>query len=165
MLLAVPKSRENNYSQTLENWSSIFNFSKSILKAWEAFSIPRKAFSRCGKHFQFLEKHSQSVRSILNFSRGILKARETFSTLRKSIRKTPEKEESFLIFKQNISIQACVILNFSKNHFYLGQREGVPEKRHSKYTLTAFWKRSSFRSASPWFSLQSLASATRKIET
>jgi hypothetical protein len=72
MLLVVPKGKENNYFQILEKLgSSIFNFSKSILKAWEAFSIPRKAFSEQEKHFQ-LERKSicktpETEAIILNF--------------------------------------------------------------------------------------------------
>ncbi len=90
---------------------SIFNPSKSILKAWEAFTILRKAFSKREKHLQFFKKHSQSVRSIFNSSKSILKAWEAFSILWKAFTKC---EKHFQFFKKH-SQSVRSIFNSSKN--------------------------------------------------
>ncbi len=111
---------------------SIFNSSKSILKAWEAFSILRKAFSKAWeafsilrkafskreKHFQFFENHFQSVRGIhKNLWKGILKSEKAFSTLDEAFEK-----------KRNISIQVCISLNFYKIISNLDKKKACPKK-------------------------------------
>jgi len=75
---------------------SIFNSSKIILKAWEAFSILQEAFSKLWEAFLILDGGIHK-----NLWKSILKSEKAFSILDKTFEK-----------KRSTSIQAWVILNF-----------------------------------------------------
>ncbi len=104
---------------------SIFNSSKSILRAWEAFSILRKAFSKREKHSQFFEKHSQNVGSISNSRWGhSWKPPRRHSQIWEGIFNSRRS----IWKKRDISIQACVILNLHKIISNLDKKKACPKK-------------------------------------
>ena len=85
------------------------------------------------------------MRSIFNLSKSILKSREAFPILDEGIRKNlregilkSEKAFSTLDEKNETFQFKRVSFRIFTKSFLIWTRKGVPEKRHYKYTLTAF---------------------------